>query len=187
VSQIEYSDTNRNIQVFIYTLYIRLFSFTHIGMKIFAYSYRKDPVALRNAGATVIFVDTSPDRTERANMMHRLGLRRGDTLLLYSLRDLGGSPAGDAKWRQMVEDRGVSIEIVKVENQPKKVGPKAKYRPGVDGAKMDRAVWLDETRSERDRLKAISARNGHEVTRGMVIGRYGWPSRPKPFDPDDFK
>jgi hypothetical protein len=42
-----------------------------------------------------------------------------------------------------------------------------------------RAIWLDPVESERVRLRRIMEYLKHEVSRGVLNGRYGWPSKPK--------
>lgn len=143
------------------------------------YGYRRDPEELRKAGAERVWVDFTPGRYERADMMRDGGLRPGDTLILFSLRDLGGSPVADRKWEARIAERGASIKIVRPLVEPKRVGAPRKYDPDAASARRHYAIWIDGTRSERDRLAAIAADYGAPVTRQTLNGRYGNPSNPK--------
>lgn len=140
-------------------------------MKI-GYSFQKPIEGLKEAGAERVFYDTSRLRTERADMV-RFGLRDGDTLLLYSLRQLGGSPVADRKWREIVEGLGVTIEIVQGEHDPRPMG-RPKKNADIPPEDMDRikAVWLDPLLSERDRIQQCSGIAGRDLSRGWLHGRF---------------
>lgn len=146
---------------------------------IHAYGYRRDPEELRQAGAATVWCDLEPGRYQRAAMMQNGALREGDTLLLFKLRDLGGSPVADEKWRERIEAKGVTIQIVDAPTSPKVIGRPRKYAPDSAGARRHWAVWTDGTRSEVDRLADIAADYGAPVTRQTLNGRYGNPSNPK--------
>lgn len=142
------------------------------------YGYRRDADELRKAGAEQVWVDFSPDRLERADLFRSGALRPGDTLVLFSLRDLGGSPKADPIWQRKVEERGASIKIVDL--PARKLGRPRRYDPTPDQVRRHRAIWLDGDNAERARLKAIAADYGSHVTRSTLHGRYGSPSNPKP-------
>lgn len=140
-------------------------------MKI-GYSFQKPIEGLREAGADRVFYDTSRLRTERADMV-RFGLREGDTLLLYSLRHLGGSPVADQKWRKIVENLGVTIEIVTNEYASKPMGrPKKNADIPPEDLKRIKAIWLDPLLSERDRIQQCSGIAKRELSRGWLHGRF---------------
>lgn len=151
-------------------------------MTIHAYGYRRIPDELRAAGAEVVWNDIDRNRFRRASMMREGALRKGDTLILWYLRDLGGSPVADQKWKAMVEERGVTIEIVDPPDSylTVKLGRKRKYDPDAWGARLHHSIWTDGIRSDQDRLGAISEHYGSPVTRQVLNGRYGNPSNPKP-------
>jgi len=147
---------------------------------IHGYGYRRDPDELRKAGAATVWVDLDPGRYQRAAMMRPGALREGDLLLMFKLRDLGGSPVADEKWREMVEARGVTIKLVDLPSGAKQIGRPRRYDPDDAAKRRHWAIWTDGTRSEKDRLAAIAADNGSAVTRQTLNGRYGNPSNPKP-------
>ncbi len=147
---------------------------------IAGYGYKRDPADLRAAGAEQVWVDLSKGRYERAAMMKGGILRKDDTLILFSLRDLSGSHQADDRWRARMEGLGVTIKLVAAPVSAKKIGRPKKYDPDPAGARCDHAVWIDGDRSEVDRTATISARYGSPVTRQVLNGRYGNPTRPKP-------
>lgn len=138
-------------------------------MKI-GYSFQKPLEGLQAAGADRCYYDTSRLRQERADMV-RYGLRKGDTLLIYSLRSLGGSPVADKKWRSIIEEMGVTIEVVPFPSKP--MG-RPKKHADIEADKLERikAVWLDPLLSERDRIQQCSAIAGRNLTRGWLHGRF---------------
>lgn len=144
------------------------------------YGYRRDPEDLRLAGAETVWSDLDPGRYQRAAMMRQGALRQGDTLLLFKLRDLGGSPVADEKWREKIEARGVTVQIIDLPEWSKPIGRPRKYDTDSAGARQDWEIWTNGDRSEIDRLSAIAARYGSPVTRQTLNGRYGNPSNPKP-------
>ena len=153
----------------------------YIEAMIHAYGYKRIPDELRACGAECIWIDHDRNRFQRASMMRDGALREGDTLLLFYLRDLGGSPPADRKWKAMIEAHGVTIKIIDPPDNftPKKLGRPRKYDTDVGGARLHHSIWTDGTRSEVDRLAAISAHYGSPVTRQVLNGRYGNPTRPK--------
>lgn len=140
------------------------------------YGYRRREKDLREAGAEKVYIDMDRLREHRADMM-KAGLREGDTLLLLSLRDLGGAPNADQAWRRKVEAAGVSIEIV--EKSAGRVGRPAEVKLTDEQTATVRRIWLDGDMTERARLQAIASAIGVEMTRSMLNGRFGWPSKPK--------
>ena len=147
---------------------------------IAGYGYKRDPEALRAAGAEQVWVDLSKGRYERAAMMKGGILRKDDTLILFSLRDLTGSHQADDRWLARMHKMDVTIKLVDLPASAKKIGRPKKYDPDPPGARCDHAVWIDGDRSEVDRLAAITARYGSPVTRQVLNGRYGNPTNPNP-------
>jgi len=79
-------------------------------MKI-GYGYQRKEADLEAAGAEKVYVDGTRERRERADLV-AYGLRDGDTLILLSMRDLGGAPKTDAMWKERIEAMGVAIKVV---------------------------------------------------------------------------
>ncbi len=140
----------------------------------------RDPNDLRAAGAEQVWVDLAAGRYQRAAMMQGGVLRKDDTLLLFYLRDLSGSPKTDDRWLARMRDIGVTIKLVDPPASTKKIGRPKKYDPDPPAARRHHAVWIDGDRSEVDRTATISADYGSPVTRQVLNGRYGNPTRPKP-------
>lgn len=105
--------------------------------------------------------------------MVRHGLSEGDTLLVYSLRNLGGSPVADKKWQKIIEDVGAQIEIVPEERAPKPMGRPRHHKdiPAENLARIEE-IWRDSLLSERDRIQQCSAIAGRPLTRGWLHGRF---------------
>ena len=144
-------------------------------MKI-GYSHNKPIAALREAGAEKIFYDTSKLRTERASMF-KLAIRAGDTLLIYSLRNLGGSPTADRAAQAIVDSAGALIHIV---DEPKG----ARGRPPVYDMAGDvlgrmRSVWLDCLLTEADRFQQCEQIAGRKLKRAWLYHKFGSIKNPK--------
>lgn len=142
------------------------------------YGYRRREAELRDLGAEQVFIDLSRDRHARADMM--TSIREGDTLILIKLRDLGGSPVADRVWKERVEAAGATIEVRTPDKPQKPLGrPKGRFRPTPEQDRVVRSIWLDKTKSERQRLKDVATFMGYEVGKGTLAYRFGTPSNPK--------
>lgn len=150
-----------------------------LGMKI-GYGYRRDEADLKSAGAEKVYVDISRERQERADMV-AYGLREGDTLLLLSMRDLGGAPKADAMWRERVEAMGVAIKVVALpdDKPPAKIGRPKKYEPTPEQEEQIRKIWLCWHYTEAYKLRRAAEIYGHPVGRGVLFNRYGSMKKPK--------
>ena len=149
-------------------------------MKI-GYGYQRREADLLEAGAEKAFVDITPERRERADMV-RFALQGGDTILLLSERDLGGSPKADAMWRERIEAMGVTIEIAprKDDKPPAKMGRPRRFDPTPEQDAQCRELWLCWHYTEAYKLRRISEIMGQPVTRGVLFSRYGSMKNPKP-------
>lgn len=148
---------------------------------IIGYGYRRNAKDLERAGAERVFIDTSKDRPERTDMFKHGGLRKGDTLLLLSLRDLGGSPPADRHWQGQALAIGASIDVVKLDKPPARMGRPKEYSPTPEQYRRHRAIWLDPVGgTQESKRKLISADYGSELTRGILNGRFGWIGNEKP-------
>lgn len=165
-------------------LYVAALFDTHLTMKI-GYGFRRNAKDLEALGAEKVWIDISRDRPERSDMFKLGGLREGDTLLLLSLRDLGGSPPADTRWKAEVEKMGVTIEIAQLDKPPARMGRPKVYKPTPDQFRRHRAIWLDPLGGTYEsKRKQISADYGSELTRGILNGRFGWLDAEKPIPPD---
>ncbi len=140
------------------------------------YGFCRAEKSLQDAGAEVVWLDTSKERTERAAMAQH-GLRAGDTLVLLSIRDLGGSAPADKLWRKRLEGIGVTLDVVLKEVRPR--GRPAQFRPAPELDIEIKAMWLDGMQAEKYRLRRCAEIYGCSVSKGQLFGRYGSPSNPK--------
>lgn len=63
---------------------------------------------------------------------------------------------------------------------PKRRGRPRLYDPARAARRAHRAIWIDATKSERERLKLIEQAHGEPVSRQILHARYGGPRRPRP-------
>ena len=147
-------------------------------MKV-GYGYNRSEADLKSAGAEKVYIDTKKTRDERARMFSGgMHIRKGDTLVLMSIRDLGGSPLADKQWRKRCEDMGISLEVVE---KPAVSSGRPAHRPRKYQPNMrDREIWLNGLFSEVSRLNTIEEHNGFRVSKGVLNRRYGNPSNPLP-------
>lgn len=156
------------------------FAGNYILAMIHGYAYRHDPQSLEDAGAERIWYDAAPEREKRRDMMGVGALREGDTLLVYSIHQLAGSPRAYDRWITDLKARGVRLRVVE-DGAPKPPHRPRKYDPDLRRAQRHWAIWTDGHRTERDRLAAIQDENDDvPVTRQTLNGRYGNPTNPGP-------
>lgn len=134
-------------------------------MKV-GYAFRKPVEPLREAGAERVYYDTSRLREDRAAMFD-MGLRSGDTLLLYSLRNLGGGPVGDKKFKAALDEKGVAVEIVAPPKNPRGAPGHHKDLDAETLARVEE-MWRDPYLSELDRIQKCSRIAGRELKRGWL-------------------
>lgn len=159
-------------------------------MKI-GYGYRRKEADLIAAGADKVYIDISPQRTERNDMLtHGLrkwdGKSQKDTLVLLSLRDLGGSPKADAMMKERIEAMGIIIEVVPLPGgkEPGRIGRPKKYDPTPEQDAQIRKLWLCWHYTEAYKLRRAAEIYGSEVGRGVLFNRYGSMENPKEPDTD---
>jgi len=131
-------------------------------MKI-AYIYKRHALDAEGLGAEKLFADDEKtDRIGRSAMIDGEGVRRGDTLMLRALSDLG-KPKEAARLQQMIEAMGVTIEVMPLPTPPKPV----------------RKVWLSPTAKQKQKLCVLwyssippnAALNGAEHVMGRKVSR----------------
>jgi len=144
------------------------------------YGYQRKEADLEAAGAEKVYVDVTRERRERADLV-AYGLREGDTLILLSMRDLGGAPKADAMWQERIEDMGVAIKVVALpdDKPPAKIGRPKKYDPTPEQDEQVRKLWLCWHYTEAYKLRRASEICGHPVGRGVLFNRYGSMKKPK--------
>lgn len=120
-----------------------------------------------------VYLDTAfSERTERADML-RLGLRRGDVLVLLRPGDLGhGKDLINV--RQMLADMGVKIEIGQGLEDKRPPGRPRAFEPSPEQDERIKGMWYAQgiylTRGVEQRASEIM---GHPVTRNQLDHRYG--------------
>lgn len=145
---------------------------------ILAYGYRRTSADLAPLGAGKrVYIDHDRKRRERAQML--ADLRGGEVVRVLYLRDLGGSPVADRKFKALVEARGATVEEARPVKAPAVVGRPAKFLPTPDQDAAIRAVWLDEARSLADRCQGVIDIYGAKVARFSLYRRYGKPGAPR--------
>lgn len=102
------------------------------------YGYNRGDAAFRAADCSRLFLDTkATKRSERHDMLHKMGLRHGDTVVVVRESDLGWGRELQ-QIRAFIEAAGATIEQLRVTTEPKK----AAQRGMADGAKeVARPYW----------------------------------------------
>lgn len=124
-----------------------------------------------------IYIDTDKKRPHRKEMLER-GIRKGDVVRVFYIRDLGGSPSADKKAVAQIEARDARVD----ECRP--VSGRAPGRPAKLNVPDDRAaqcwdIWHDKLLTEGERLSKIGAILRQKVNRGAMMYRYGSQGSPK--------
>lgn len=146
-------------------------------MSIVAYGFRRTSDDLGSLGASKLYVDWDRKRRDRADLLR--DVREGDVVRVLYLRDLGGAPAADIVWRQRIEAKGATVEEIRPDKRPARMGRPSKLDPDPETEARLREVWLDPTRSLADRCQAVRDILGHDITRQALYRRFGTPERPQ--------
>lgn len=149
-----------------------------MSQTILAYGYRRSTADLDPLGAGKrVYIDHDHKRRDRAAMI--AALRPGDVVRVLYLRDLGGSPVADRKYRALIEARGAAVEECRPSRPPAVMGRPKKFNPTPEQDAAIRAVWLDEARSLADRCQGVTDILGARVARFSLYRRYGKPGAPR--------
>lgn len=145
---------------------------------ILAYGYKRQSQDMADLGAGKrVYIDHAPTRKERAAMIG--DLRPGDVVRVLYLRDLGGSPVADRKYKAIIEARGATVEEHRPVKPPAVMGRPRQFNPTPEQDEAIRAVWLDEARSLADRCQGVMDVYGSKVARFSLYRRYGKPGTPR--------
>ena len=140
-------------------------------MKI-GYGYERAEALFDSLGCERVYLDTPGTyRTERAAMFKPAALRLGDTLILLALGDLGRG-FGLTKFQQMLEDRGISIEVYPVEKIEGLRGRPRKFDPDGNQDDLIRTLWRTPAYTLAYVLKRAGEIMGHDVARHQLSHRY---------------
>lgn len=121
-----------------------------------------------------LYLDTAfTDRSERTDML-RIGIRKGDTLVLLAHGDLGAG-AGLRAIRRRLGDMGVEIELAQPASQTKRPrGRPASYDPNPEQDEQIRRLWyMDGVYMMKHVLQRAEEIYGKPVSRNQLDNRYG--------------
>lgn len=97
-------------------------------MKI-AYLYNRDVSEGKAMGCEKTFADwKNTRRSELAHMMEKRGVRKGDTLCVRALSDLGQG-AEAKRIQRLLADMGVAVQVVEGAELPRKKGRPSRVKP----------------------------------------------------------
>jgi DNA invertase Pin-like site-specific DNA recombinase len=142
------------------------------------YGFRRTEAALKQAGAERVWIDLSKERTERADML-RIGLKAGDTLIVLSKNDLGGSARANRIIRDNLTAMGVTVAVVAPDTLSKPMGRPRKFDPTPEQAEQIKEIWLCWHHTGAYKLRRAAEIMGHSVSRGQLNHRFGNMSKPK--------
>ena len=132
-------------------------------------------------GCEKVFADYKGTNRQELNMLLvRGGVRKGDTLCVRSLGDLGQG-AESTRIRKLVEAKGVKIEILPVEKELKVQGRPKKFAPTPDQKEHLCVLWYSPATLSHvlDRAEDIM---GQKVTRDKlyyICGNRDGSNKPK--------
>ena len=142
------------------------------------YGFNRTEEDLKAAGAERVWIDTRREREMRAELL-QYGLREGDTLILLSRNDLGGSSRANKRMEAEIEKIGASIEIVAPPKENGQAGRPRKFSPDEWQDEDIRELWLNPIYTEQYKLQQISKRMGRAISKGQLWYRYGSMKNPK--------
>jgi len=137
------------------------------------YGYERPELLFNRLDCDRVLIDTAKTlRTERASLFAPGMLRSGDTLVLLALGDFGRG-FGLAKFKHMLEDRGVSIEVCPPEKAETMRGRPRKFNPDPNQDDQIRTLWRTPAYTLAYVLKRAGEIMGHDVRRHQISHRYG--------------
>lgn len=115
---------------------------SNVGDRI-GYGFCRRPGEFYGLDCRVLYIDgENTNRSERSEMFRR-GIRKGDTLVLLKIGDLGAGK-GLRNMRAELESRGVEVEVATPPPEaPKRMGRPLAWEPTSDEVERLRALWAD--------------------------------------------
>ena len=136
------------------------------------YGYERAELLFSRLDCERVLIDTAgTHRLERASLFKSGRLRKGDTLVLLALGDFGRG-FGLAKFKQMLEDRGVSIEVCPPEKVEGMRGRPRKFNPDPNQDDQIRTLWHERAYTLAYVLKRSGEIMGHDVERHQLSHKY---------------
>ena len=145
---------------------------------IYGYGYNRTEADLRKAGAERVVIDTQPSRPERSEMANGGGIRPGDTLVVLSWMDLGGTQKASDHFAKACAAIDIEIKVAPGEH-PKRGGRPIKFNPQGEDRKYCFDMWHNPFPTIAYKLERISRQVGHSVTRSGPDYQFGTPGNPK--------
>ncbi|NOX50676.1 MAG: hypothetical protein GXP16_09090 [Gammaproteobacteria bacterium] len=144
------------------------------------YGYKRLELDLLARGADRVYIDTNKERPQRADMLEQVALRSGDTLIVMSERDLGGSPKADAKIKKILAERGVEL-VIKPPVSTKQANGRPSTLKSAEAAMLEEMhkAWHNPYWTEAGRVRECSRIAGQPVTKGQMVYRFGTQEKPK--------
>ncbi len=137
------------------------------------YGYERAESLFKDLGCDGVLIDTSAThRTERAALFAPGRLRKGDTIVLLALGDLGQG-FGLAKFQALLADIGVTIEVRPPEKAAGVRGRPATFTPDSTQDDQIRTLWNSIPHTLAYVLKRSGEIMGHDVKRHQLSHRYG--------------
>ena len=137
------------------------------------YGYERAESLFKDLDCDEILIDTeATHRVERASLFDSGKLRKYDTLVVLALGDFGRG-FGLAKFRQMLDDLGVSIEVCPPLRVEATRGRPATFTPDSTQDDQIRTLWNSVPHTLAYVLKRAGEIMGHDVARHQLSHRYG--------------
>lgn len=152
---------------------------------VIGYGYRRSEKDMEFLQADVTYVDWNDTREERTEMLGPNGARKGEIIRVLATNDLGGSDKANKKILAIIKRREAVFDERRPPEVPKKMGRPRKFDPTPDEAFAIWRLWTDQDDTgmpDKVRLQMCQGiyTGKRELTRELLNGRYGWPSKPKP-------
>ncbi len=137
------------------------------------YGYERAESLFKDLGCEEVLIDTEKThRTERASLFKLGRLRKYDTLVVLALGDFGRG-FGLAKFRRLLDDLGVTIEVCPPEKIAGIRGRPATFTPDITQDDQIRTLWNSVPHTLAYVLKRAGEIMGHDVKRHQLSHRYG--------------
>lgn len=137
------------------------------------YGFKRTSPDFTRAQVDRLYIDTpDTDRAERADML-MLGLRRGDVLVLLAPGDLGRG-AELPPLRRLLEERGVTVEVLPAEEPTRPRGRPTGFDPTPEQDEKIKRLWYQiGVYQMKHVLQRAEEIYGAPVSRNQLDRRYG--------------
>lgn len=149
----------------------------YIGCMKNAYGYNRDPkdFAHTDVAGDRVYIDHNGTRRALNDLINEGGARKGDTIVVLALSDLGKGRAASES-QKLIEGKGIIIEVCPIPEAVKVKLPRG--RPAFDPApELDeelRMMWGNPIMyTQAYVIKYATEKHGSPVTRNQLNHRYG--------------